>query len=70
MWAQQSKDRNTGSVRVVSTNGLKILTSQRVLYDTSFNEVTGYPGDKLSAEYGFPWYDSTSMSTDILVGEP
>jgi hypothetical protein len=61
---------NTGPVRVVSTNGVKIFTSQRVLYGTSFNEVMGYPGNKLTTEYWFPWYDSISMSTDILVGRP
>jgi CSLREA domain-containing protein len=61
---------NTGPVRVVSTNGVKIFTSQRALYGTSFNEVMGYPGNKLSTEYWFTWYDSTSMSTDILVGRP
>jgi hypothetical protein len=61
---------NTGPVRVVSTNGVKIFTSERVLFESSFNEVMGYPGNKLSTEYWFPWYDSTSMSTDILVGRP
>jgi hypothetical protein len=61
---------NTGPVRVVSTNGVKIFTSERVVYGTSFNEVMGYPGNQLTTEYWFPWYDSTSMSTDILVGRP
>jgi uncharacterized delta-60 repeat protein len=61
---------NTGPVRVVSTNGVKVFSSERVLYSTSFNEVMGYPGNQLAAEYWFPWYDSTSMSTDILVGRP
>jgi hypothetical protein len=61
---------NTGPVRVVSTNGVKIFSSERVLLGTSFNEVMGYPGNQLSTEYWFPWYDNTSMSTDILVGRP
>jgi hypothetical protein len=61
---------NTGPVRVVSTNGVKVFSSERVLYLTSFNEVMGYPGSQLTTEYWFPWYDSTSMSTDILVGRP
>jgi branched-chain amino acid transport system substrate-binding protein len=60
----------TGPVRVVSTNGVKVFSSERVLYGTSFNEVMGYPGNKLSTEYWLPWYDSTSMSTDIVVGVP
>jgi hypothetical protein len=57
-------------VRVVSTNGVKIFTSQRVNYGPSFNEMMGYPGNKLTTEYWFPWYDSISMSTEILVGGP
>jgi hypothetical protein len=61
---------DVGPVRVVSTNGIKIFTSERVMYKGAFNEVMGYPGNKLSSEYWFPWYDSTSMSTDILVGRP
>jgi hypothetical protein len=59
-----------GPVRVVVTNGVKVFTSERVLYGTGFNEVMGYPGNKLTTEYWFPWYDSISMSTDILVGIP
>ena len=55
-------------MRVVSTNGVKVFTSERVLYGDSFNEVMGYPGNKLTMEYWFPWYDSTTMSTDIVVG--
>jgi hypothetical protein len=39
---------NTGPVRVVSTNGVKIFSSECVLYGTSFNEVMGYAGNKLS----------------------
>jgi glucose/arabinose dehydrogenase len=62
--------KNVGPVRVRSTNGVKIFTSQRVTYNSSFNEVMGVPGNQLTTEYWFPWYDSTSMSTDILVGRP
>jgi len=32
--------------------------------------VMGYPNNKLTTEYWFPWYDSISMSTQILVGAP
>jgi hypothetical protein len=60
----------TGPVRVVSTNSVKVFTSERVLYGNSFNEVMGYPGNKLTTEYWFTWYDSSSMSTDIVVGMP
>jgi hypothetical protein len=63
---------NMGPVRVISRNGVKIFASERVLYgpDSAFNEVMGYPGNKLDKLYWFPWYDSTSMSTDIVVGMP
>jgi len=61
---------NEGLVRVMSTNGMKIFTSQRSLYQGSFNETMGYPGNQLTTEYWFPWYDSVSMSTDLLVGRP
>jgi hypothetical protein len=49
---------------------VKIFTSQRTVFGTSFNETMGYPANKLSTEYWFPFYDSTSMSTDVLVGRP
>jgi hypothetical protein len=63
---------NTGPVHVVSTNGVKIFTSERVLYGPSLNlnEFMGYPGNKLTTEYWFPWYDSITQSTDIVVGTP
>jgi hypothetical protein len=60
----------TGPVRVVSTNGVKVFSSERVSYGSSFNEFMGYPGNKLTTEYWFPWYDSAAMSTDIVVGRP
>jgi mannan endo-1,4-beta-mannosidase len=60
----------TGPVHVISTNGVKIFTSQRVLYGSSFNEVMGYPANKLSTEYWFPWYDDTSMTTDLVISRP
>ena len=61
-----------GPVRVVSTNGVPILTSERVLTypDNVFNELLGFPRNQMSSEYWFPYYDSVSMSNDILVGRP
>jgi hypothetical protein len=66
---------NTGPVQVVctnctSTNGIKIFSSERVLYGTSFNEVMGYPGNRLTTEYWFPWYDSSTMTTNLLASMP
>jgi hypothetical protein len=62
--------KDVGPVLVRSTNGVKILTSQRVIYSSSFNEVMGYPGNQLTTEYWFPWYDDSTMSSDLLVGRP
>ena len=61
-----------GPVRVVSTNGVKVFTSERVHFadNTSFNEVMGVPTEQLSTEYWFPWYDNIYMTTWVLVGNP
>jgi hypothetical protein len=59
-----------GPVRVVSTNGVDVFASERSLYKNSFNEVMGYPGDQLTTEYWFPWYDNVGMKTWVLVGNP
>jgi hypothetical protein len=59
-----------GPVRVVSD--IPVFTSERVFTAPSsvFNEMLGYPADQLSSEYWYPWYDSTNMNNDILVGKP
>ena len=57
-------------MRVVSTNGVKIFTSERVLYGDSFNEVMGYPATQLTTEYWFPWYDNVSMDDLGAGGQP
>jgi hypothetical protein len=61
-----------GPVRVVSTNGVNIFTSERVFTvpDSVFNEMMGYPLNQMTTEYWYPWYDSTNMNNDILVGKP
>ena len=61
-----------GPVRVVSTNGTNILTSERVMTypGSGFNEMMGYPRNQMSNEYWFPYYDSVSTSNDILVSRP
>ena len=67
---------DNGPVHVVSTTGagtptaLPIFTSERSLYGPSFNEVMGYPGDQLTSEYWFTWYDSIYMNTQLLVSRP
>ena len=65
-----------GPVRVLSVSGpgtptpLNIFASERSIYASSFNEVMGYPADKITTEYWFPWYDQVNMSTWILAGNP
>jgi len=46
-----------GPVKVVSTNGQKIVVSQRVLCNSGFNEVSGVPASSLDTIYYFTWYD-------------
>jgi hypothetical protein len=50
-------DKMDGPVRVESTNGQKIIASQRVLCNDGFNEVTGMPASQLDSVYYFTWYD-------------
>jgi hypothetical protein len=59
-----------GPVRVKSTNGVKIFTSQRVAYGSSFNELMGFPANKLTTSYWFTYYDDVSMSTWLMIGKP
>ncbi|MEW6206657.1 MAG: hypothetical protein AB1509_07530 [Chloroflexota bacterium] len=60
----------SGPVRVVSTNGVPIFTSQRVFTSTNnaFDEKLGYPANQFTTEYWFPWYDDKNMTNHILVG--
>ena len=61
-----------GPVRVVSTNGVPIFTSERVItYPNGiFNEMMGYPRNQMSSEFWYPYYDNVSMTTDVLVSRP
>ena len=61
---------NGGPVRVVSTNGIPIFTSQRVIYGNSFNEVLGYPANQLTTEYWFTSLDDLGMITYLVIGNP
>jgi hypothetical protein len=59
-----------GPVRVVSTNGVKIFTSQRAGYFQSFNELMGFPANQLTTEYWFTYYDDIYMATYLMIGMP
>jgi len=68
-----------GPVRVVSTNGVDIVTSLNSVSgpSKSFSDVMGYPYDQFASEYWFPYYDhgypsvaGSNMRTWVLVGNP
>ena len=52
----------TGPVRVVSTNGQALMSSQRVLYRDSFEEVQGIRPSTFTGDQWFTWYDSMLAS--------
>lgn len=47
-----------GPVRVVSTNGKKLIVSQRILFKDSFEEFQGLTGPEFGTDLWFTWYDS------------
>lgn len=49
-----------GPVQVSTTQPL--ITSQRVIYKNSFNEIPSVPDDTLETAYYFTWYDSNPVS--------
>ena len=72
-WTPIYQGINNGPVRVVSTNAVPIITSERAYRNgtnlTDFNEMMGFPANRLWTEYWFPLSDSTSfMQTYITIG--
>ena len=61
---------NGGPVRVVSTNGKPIFTSQRAIYGSSFNSIVGVPANQLTTEYWFTSLDDLGMITYLVIGNP
>ncbi|MBK9927900.1 MAG: hypothetical protein IPP66_21720 [Anaerolineales bacterium] len=61
---------NGGPVRVVSTNGVSVFTSERTKYGNSFNEVMGFPSTQLDTEFWFTSYDDAGMITYLVIGNP
>ncbi|MBK9925013.1 MAG: hypothetical protein IPP66_06930 [Anaerolineales bacterium] len=61
---------NGGPVRVVSTNGVDIFTSERTKYSSSFNEVLGFPLLQASTELWFTSLDDANMITYLVIGNP
>jgi trehalose-6-phosphatase len=60
---------NNGPVRVVTTtSGATILATMRVLWGAGYDELMGYPADQLTDEYVFPMFTSTSLDTQLRIG--
>jgi hypothetical protein len=74
---QASYAINNGPIRVVSTDGKKIIAAMRVIWKetgerTSYSELMGLPAEQLSSEYWFPWYNNlatTAMNQQFRFGE-
>ena len=66
---------NNGPVRVVSTNGIPIVASERVAYSpnggttwTSYSELMGLPYNQLTTSYTFPWYNNVDLNSQLRFG--
>jgi hypothetical protein len=63
--------KNAGPLRVVTTTpGASILATERLIKGSGYDELMGYPADRLTNEYLFPWYNNKAMNSEILIGVP
>ncbi len=53
-----------------SNDARKVIASQRVLYNGSFNELPGIPASRLSSDYIWTWYDNVGGSNWICIANP
>ena len=67
---------SSGPVQVLSTNGVKIISTKRVIFasdgihPSSFSETMGLPVEALSTEYWFPFYNHVSINTQLRMAYP
>ena len=61
---------NGGPVFVDGINGVSIFASERSRFGDTFNEVMGYPANRVHTEFWFTSYDDTSMLTYLVIGNP
>jgi hypothetical protein len=61
---------NGGPVRVVSTNGVAVFTSERTKYQSSFNEILGIPNAEMTTDYWYTSLDDLGMITYLVVARP
>jgi hypothetical protein len=61
---------SAGPVRIVSTNGMPIIATERVIHSfngitTSYYEMMGMPLEQLSDEYWYPYNGNSGVNTQI-----
>ena len=61
---------NNGPVKVISTNGVAIVASERFAYNdgsawTSYSEIMGLPQEQVATSYSFPWYDNVDFNSQL-----
>jgi hypothetical protein len=63
---------NGGPLKIVSSGGIPIIAAERVIYSegsvqngthTSYSELMAVPGNQLTSEYWFPWYNYPDIGT-------
>ncbi|MEO7841640.1 MAG: M4 family metallopeptidase [Anaerolineales bacterium] len=66
---------DNGPAKVMSTNGTKIVASERVAYSpdggttwTSHSELMGLPSNQLTSSYTFPWYNNLDLNSQLRFG--
>jgi hypothetical protein len=64
--------QDNGPLKIASTDGVTpILSSERFIYSykdsRSYAEMMGYPNNRLTTQYWFPWYNNKTYSTQLRV---
>ncbi|MBK9927901.1 MAG: hypothetical protein IPP66_21725 [Anaerolineales bacterium] len=54
----------------MSTNGVKVFTSERTKYLSSFNEILGIPTEGLTTDYWYTSLDDVGMTTELVIAAP
>jgi hypothetical protein len=75
---RQAYNVDNGPIRIVSTNGKKIIGSMRAVWLkngvwNSYSELMGLPKESLSTEYWFPYYNFASpanLDEQLRFGRP
>ena len=66
--SRKSYTENTGTMKVVSTNGASIIASVPTVWGVGYDELMCYPEDQLTNEYLFPWYNNKAMRSQLRIG--